>query len=99
MRKAVGQSKGSGSSGILSVMLRKSMRKGRSCSDVPQAAPQHFVAQGLLEPVVVAVSLTGPDGILFHEFVQAHLWSIITSPNASMRSPLLQLFTNEKICQ
>lgn len=60
----------------------------------PQAAPQQFVAQGLLEPVVVAVSSTGPNGILFHKFVQSHVWSIITSPDASMHSSLLQSFTN-----
>lgn len=65
----------------------------------PQAIPQQFVARGLLEPLVVAVSLTGPDGILFHKFVQSRVWSIITSPNTSMRSSLLQSFTNEKICQ
>lgn len=62
----------------------------------PQATPQQFVAQGLLEPVVVApvvvaVSLTGPDGILFHKLIQSHVWPIITRPNASMRSSLCLL--------
>lgn len=53
-----------------------------------QAIPQQFVAQGLLHPVVVAVSLTGSDGILFHKFAQPHVWSIIPSSNASMWSSL-----------
>lgn len=59
-----------------------------------QAAPQRFVAQGLLEPEVVAVSLTHHDGIPFHKFVQSPIWSIITSPKASMCSSLFQSFTN-----
>lgn len=62
-----------------------------------QATPQQFVAWGLCEPVVVAVSLTGPGGILFHKFVQSHVWFIITSPNASMC--IITAFSKERICQ
>lgn len=75
------------------------MRKGDRVLMFPQAVPHRFVAQGLLEPLVRVISLTGPDGILFHKLVQLHVWSIITSPNASMCSILFQSFTNEKICR
>lgn len=49
-----------------------------------QAITQQFTAQGLLDPVVVDVSLTGSDGILFHRFAQSHVWSIIPSSSATM---------------
>lgn len=63
-----------------------------------QVTAQQFVAQGLLEPEVVAVSLTHHDGIPFLKFVASPIWSIITSPKASMCSSLFQSFTNY-ICQ
>lgn len=53
-----------------------------------QAIPQQFVAQGLLDPVVVAVGVTGSNGMLFHKFAQPHVWSIIPSSNASTWSSL-----------
>lgn len=71
---ALGQCKGPGCSGILSVTGTKQMlREDYIIVILLQAIPQQFVAQGLLDPLVVDVSLTGSDGILFHRFAQPHV--------------------------
>lgn len=70
----LGQCKGPGCSGILSVTGTKQMlREDYIIVILLQAIPQQFVAQGLLDPLVVDVSLTGSDGILFHRFAQPHV--------------------------
>lgn len=86
---ALGQCKGLGCSGILSVTETKQILREDCCVVILlQAIPQQFVAQGFLDPVVVDVSLTASDGILFYKFAQPHVWSIIPSSSASMWSSL-----------
>lgn len=89
MGMALGQCKGPGCSGILSVTGTKQMLREDYCVVILlQAIPQQFVAQGLLDPVVVEVSLIGSSGILFYIFAQPHVWSIIPSSSASTWSSL-----------